>query len=203
MAVVTLNVSTALFHPQRSANYAAVQKQQCTLLCSYRDLCLFRDGPLTEQDRALGIHEASPPPSLRRAHRRSNPVLPAALDCSSRSLSSGARSRDPLTRNDDDIWPKLDASGPGRPEIVARQQHGRAVLCFAVWPQPWRQPAQAGSGEFPLGGAYIAALWGPMIFPAHHRYRGRSRPERAGCEVAVRCPTERLIKNCSESTSPS
>jgi hypothetical protein len=43
------------FHPQRSANYAAVQKQPCTLLCSYRDLCLIRDGPLTEHDRALGI----------------------------------------------------------------------------------------------------------------------------------------------------
>ena len=66
MAVVTLNVSTALFHPPRSANYAAVQKQPCTLLCSYRDLCLIRDGPLTEHDRALGIHDHHPAHHLDR-----------------------------------------------------------------------------------------------------------------------------------------
>jgi hypothetical protein len=62
-AVVTLNVSTALFHPPRSANYAAVPKQPCTLLCSYRDLCLIRDGPLT---RALGIHDHHPAQHLDR-----------------------------------------------------------------------------------------------------------------------------------------
>src|SRR3981189_2561667 len=66
MAVVTLNVSPALFHPPRSANHAAVQKQPCTLLCSYRDLCLIRDGPLTEHDRALGIHYHPPAQHLDR-----------------------------------------------------------------------------------------------------------------------------------------
>src|SRR5205809_299436 len=38
--------------------------------------------------------------SLRGAKRRSNPVLYAALWIASRSLSSGAHSRDPLARND-------------------------------------------------------------------------------------------------------
>ena len=66
MAVVTLNVSTALFRQPRSANYAAVPKQPCTLLCSYRDLCLIRDGPLTEHDRALGIHDHYPAQHLDR-----------------------------------------------------------------------------------------------------------------------------------------
>src|ERR1700722_7836944 len=66
MAVVTLNVPIILFHPPRSANYAAVQKQPCTLLCSYRDLCLIGDDPLTEHDRALGIHDHHPAQHLDR-----------------------------------------------------------------------------------------------------------------------------------------
>src|SRR5258706_9256658 len=78
MAVVTLNVSTALFHPPRSANYAAVQKQPCTLLCSYRDLCLIRAGPLTEHDRALGIHDHHPAQHLDRRSVSSSSIFPCS-----------------------------------------------------------------------------------------------------------------------------
>jgi hypothetical protein len=39
-------------------------------------------------------------PSLRAAKRRSNPVFSCGFWIASRSLSSGAHSRDPLARND-------------------------------------------------------------------------------------------------------
>src|SRR6266516_4810332 len=50
------------------------------------------------------------PPSLRGAKRRSNPAL--RLWIASRSLSSGAHSRDPLARNDvESIQQKSPGSG--------------------------------------------------------------------------------------------
>src|SRR3977135_2182889 len=49
-------------------------------------------------------------PSLRGAKRRSNPVFTRASGAS-RSLSSGAHSRDPLTRNDDAFQGSWSCSG--------------------------------------------------------------------------------------------
>src|SRR6476646_9050849 len=49
----------------------------------------------------FGSKQPSSTPSLRGAKRRSNPFFPSAARwIASRSLSSGARSRDPLARND-------------------------------------------------------------------------------------------------------
>jgi len=68
-------------------------------------------------------------PSLRGAKRRSNPFL-LALWIASRSLSSGAHSRDPLARNDEE---KLRRVGKGAlapcPPFLLEDAGGHAALC--------------------------------------------------------------------------
>jgi hypothetical protein len=99
--------------------------------------------------------------SLRGAKRRSNPLSPLLrLWIASRSLSSGARSRDPLARNDGQDAPHSRPSSPGLtgrpsiPETAAMESKGRSVLdtplargMTTVWGTAIRRTINAPSGS--------------------------------------------------------
>src|SRR5882672_12686043 len=76
---------------------STVQPTCCMARIPARAQSVARNACMLVCQRALALGS----PSLRGAQRRSNPAFLAAPWIASRSLSSGAHSRDPLARNDD------------------------------------------------------------------------------------------------------
>src|SRR5216684_801363 len=70
--------------------------------------------------------------SLRGAKRRSNPFFYAARWIASRSLSSGAHSRDPLARNDGSRWERVTCSPHNSLALLNANEDTRRVFSSRI-----------------------------------------------------------------------
>jgi hypothetical protein len=87
--------------------------------------------------RECGVTFETRATSLRGAKRRSNPsFFPVVLWIASRSLSSGAHSRDPVARNDDTSSAVIvrESGRSSIPETLMIESRGRGVLDRPVKP---------------------------------------------------------------------